>query len=259
MESGNPILFVVLLLLALVVGLIMLAAKGKALEDEKERQAQRQAELQAHDQAKRQALDRADQQRHHYYRSPEDIQRQEMLAEVAEFWKRHEQEWDRNHPRRPATTREERLSNIPSDAARTVATAGVTAEVRKTPPKGPLDQANSRPVISTWVDAEKFVARWLRKQGHTGVSLSVGGADGGIDVESRTTVAQVKFQSQPVGRPAVQAIYGVAMGRTKKAYFFSKSGYTAPAIEWAAGKVDLYEYRPDGRCWCVRPKSRDWF
>lgn len=58
------------------------------------------------------------------------------------------------------------------------------------------------------------------------------GTDQGIDVESRTAVGQVKlWTSRKVGHPDLQMLQGASRGR--RMLFFSYSGYSQPAYEWA--------------------------
>ena len=59
------------------------------------------------------------------------------------------------------------------------------------------------------------------------------GPDSGIDVSSNLAVAQVKMEGVPTGRPAVQRLLGVSVGEKKQGIFFSLSGYTAGANQWA--------------------------
>lgn len=59
------------------------------------------------------------------------------------------------------------------------------------------------------------------------------GPDGGIDVLASDAIAQVKAHMQPIGRPDVQNLYGVATAQGKTPLFFSLSGYTAAAAAWA--------------------------
>ncbi|OZE78244.1 hypothetical protein CH305_17040 [Rhodococcus sp. 15-649-2-2] len=68
------------------------------------------------------------------------------------------------------------------------------------------------------------------------------GADGGIDVDSSTAVAQVKQTRAQVGRPDVQRLYGVACSLNNVALFFSANGYSLDARAWADRYgVELHE------------------
>lgn len=81
--------------------------------------------------------------------------------------------------------------------------------------------------------AEQYAAEVLAALGFDGARVTPPGADGGIDVTSETCIAQVKMEALATGRPAVQALYGVAAVEGKAAVFFSLAGYTARAMEWA--------------------------
>ncbi len=80
--------------------------------------------------------------------------------------------------------------------------------------------------------AEELAAGWLRSNGFDAVTTNPG-ADGGVDVVAPGVVAQVKYWNTPVGRPEVQKLNGVASQRGDLAIFFSRSGYTRQAIEFA--------------------------
>ncbi|MCK0441227.1 restriction endonuclease [Gordonia alkaliphila] len=72
--------------------------------------------------------------------------------------------------------------------------------------------------------------------------------DGGLDVVATQGVAQVKWQSAKVGRPAVQNLVGAAHNRGGARLFFSGSGYSPQALKYAeqAG-VELYSFDLSGR------------
>jgi hypothetical protein len=57
---------------------------------------------------------------------------------------------------------------------------------------------------------------------------------GGVDVRATGVVAQVKWQSTPVGRPPIQQLFGVATVEGALPIFFSFSGFTPPAVQWAS-------------------------
>lgn len=79
-----------------------------------------------------------------------------------------------------------------------------------------------------------MAAVWVRWLGHPEASRTVGGADGGIDVEAPGALAQVKFYaSSPIGRPDIQRLFGADEGEGRDLFFFSSSGYTRQAIECA--------------------------
>jgi hypothetical protein len=82
-------------------------------------------------------------------------------------------------------------------------------------------------------DAEQVAAEWMRHLGFDDARCTAAGTDGGVDVRSRGAVAQVKAQLTPVGRPELQALYGVARSEGRRPLFFSLMSYTAAALAWA--------------------------
>lgn len=82
-------------------------------------------------------------------------------------------------------------------------------------------------------EAEEIACHWLRYFGFDDVQLTPEGNDGGVDIEGKQVVAQVKAEMKPVGRPYLQALYGIASLDSKQAIFFALSGFTPHAIEWA--------------------------
>ena len=82
-------------------------------------------------------------------------------------------------------------------------------------------------------DAEQVAAEWMRHFGFDDARCTAPGTDGGVDVRSREAVAQVKAQLTPVGRPELQALYGVARSEGRRPLFFSLMSYTAAALAWA--------------------------
>ncbi|HUP15327.1 MAG TPA: restriction endonuclease [Acidimicrobiia bacterium] len=81
-------------------------------------------------------------------------------------------------------------------------------------------------------DAELFVAEWMHWLGWAGASATAPTSDGGVDVASSGAVAQVKYGSARVGRPALQALFGAAQALGKRALFFSAGGFSPQAITW---------------------------
>ena len=67
--------------------------------------------------------------------------------------------------------------------------------------------------ITSWQEAERNAARWMRHWGFGDARLTSSGADGGVDVRARAAVAQVKFEASQVGRPALQRLYGARGAR----------------------------------------------
>src|SRR5205814_6276880 len=82
-------------------------------------------------------------------------------------------------------------------------------------------------------DAEEVAAEWMHRLGFGDARCRGGGTDGGVDVRSQGAVAQVKAQLTPVGRPELQALYGVARSEGRRPLFFSLMSYTAAALGWA--------------------------
>jgi len=82
-------------------------------------------------------------------------------------------------------------------------------------------------------DAEQVAAEWMRHLGFHDARCAGAGTDGGVDVRSGEAVAQVKAQLTPVGRPELQALYGVARSEGRRPLFFSLMSYTAAALAWA--------------------------
>ncbi len=73
----------------------------------------------------------------------------------------------------------------------------------------------------------------MRHLGFGDARCTGAGTDGGVDVRSHEAVAQVKAQLTPVGRPELQALYGVARSEGRRPLFFSLMSYTAAALTWA--------------------------
>lgn len=84
-------------------------------------------------------------------------------------------------------------------------------------------------------DAEHLCGGIMRDAlGYTDAAVTMRSGDGGLDVVSKGAVAQVKYQSAPVGRPAIQNLAGAAMTSPgKERLFFSFSRYTQGAIAYA--------------------------
>ena len=93
-------------------------------------------------------------------------------------------------------------------------------------------------------DAEQVAAEWMRHFGFEDARCTAAGTDGGVDVRSREAVAQVKAQLTPVGRPELQALYGVARSEGRRPLFFSLMSYTAAAMAWA-DEVQMALFRFD--------------
>lgn len=102
--------------------------------------------------------------------------------------------------------------------------------------------------IRTWQDAEIFAVSILRAWGYRDAALTTGGADGGIDIRGTHVVGQVKHRSAPTGRPDIQRLYGARGVGTQDLVFFSRSGYSPAAIDYAqVHDVALFSYDDSGR------------
>lgn len=104
----------------------------------------------------------------------------------------------------------------------------------------------------THQQAELAMASAMRKMGFTDARATPGGPDGGIDVLASRAIAQVKMHKSQVGRPDLQRLYG-ARGRDQRRsmLFFSLSGYSSHADEYAAGNgIALFTFDATG---AVRP------
>jgi hypothetical protein len=116
-----------------------------------------------------------------------------------------------------------------------------------------------------WKSAEAYAVRDLRARGFTDARLTGNGTDGGIDVRSSRAVAQVKHWSRPVGLQEVQRLYGAAVAERRSPYFYSRTGYTRPAIEFARqNNINLITYGSHVRTPSVNqvrrtPPPKGWF
>ena len=129
-----------------------------------------------------------------------------------------------------------------------------TEALRRTHLAEPRRRTEYELVISTFQQAEENAARWMRDAGFNDAMVTPGGPDGGVDVVSIRAIAQVKFETRPVGRPPLQRLYGVATAEGKKPLFFSNSGYTRQASAWA-DTVGIATFTYD-RHGAVQPESR---
>lgn len=95
----------------------------------------------------------------------------------------------------------------------------------------------------------------MRELGYADAQVTVGGADGGIDVHSSAALAQVKWRGGMVGRPELQALFG-ARGTdfSKQLLFFAASDYSQHAVGYADhSQIALFVYDPIG---ILAPKNR---
>ena len=101
--------------------------------------------------------------------------------------------------------------------------------------------------ISSWQAAEAFAATYLKAGGHSDARTTVSGADGGVDVMGARVLAQVKYHRTPVGRPDLQRLFGARGGGVEELYFFSLSGYSPQAIQYAKQHgIGLLSYTAQG-------------
>jgi hypothetical protein len=99
------------------------------------------------------------------------------------------------------------------------------------------------------------MADWLRNF-FVDVRRGPSGADAGVDIEGPTVAAQVKFHRNRVGRPDVQRLHGAAEGRS--AMFFSWSGYSKHAEEWADDNgIALFTYDLAGNVQSANDAAED--
>ena len=110
----------------------------------------------------------------------------------------------------------------------------------------------------TWRDYEKAAVAFLVSLGYSGVGAAAAGADGGVDVwVTGTLVGQVKAQQTKVGSPPLQQLYGIACKENVQGLFFSKSGYSKPAIQWANSvEMPLFNVSYRGDHFEVEPVNR---
>jgi Restriction endonuclease len=113
-------------------------------------------------------------------------------------------------------------------------------------------------IIDTPRKAEEIAAAWLRRFGYRDALVTPVGADDGVDAGSFGAVAQVKWTQRPITAPDVRDLAGTgAPGQAR--YFFSKSGYTKPALRWAKDfehPVRLFILGDDGNLLACNYRAR---
>jgi hypothetical protein len=141
----------------------------------------------------------------------------------------------------------------------------------RSPTRGPV----GRFPINTWFDAEIMAKYVMRDLGYDDAFLSRRGADGGIDIRSSRALVQVKRWASKPGEPAMRDLIG-ARGdevkdemwllskltrnhdRRKELWFFSESGYSRRALEYANRySIRLFTYDADGEITPVNGIARD--
>lgn len=106
-------------------------------------------------------------------------------------------------------------------------------------------------------EAELRAADNLKRWGFSDAVATTGGTDGGIDVRSKRALAQVKWKGGATGRPDCQRLVGARGNGTEQLFFFSASGYSAQAIEYADQVgMALFTYDPVGAVEAVNPAAR---
>jgi hypothetical protein len=115
-------------------------------------------------------------------------------------------------------------------------------------PQSPRDSmrpadATPGPPATDWRQAEQLAVWHLRQLGYHDARATPAGADAGADVLATGAVAQVKHWAQPVGQPPLRDLFGVAQATGARPLFYSYSGYTPQALQWAsATKTALFTY-----------------
>lgn len=94
--------------------------------------------------------------------------------------------------------------------------------------------------------AEQLVCDWMRHLGASEAKVTSFRADGGIDVEAKKFIAQVKLYAGNVGRPEIQQLAGVAAVDGRQPLFFTSSDYTPEARNFAElSDVALFTMSPE--------------
>ncbi|MHB8457479.1 MAG: restriction endonuclease [Acidimicrobiales bacterium] len=102
-------------------------------------------------------------------------------------------------------------------------------------------------LIRSYRDAEKVAAAWMRWLGWGDAQVTALGPDGGVDVIATRAVAQVKAHVNPIGRPEIQKLYGVAQHQGRTPLFFASAGFTRDAQDWANDvKMALFRFDLSG-------------
>ncbi|GIG20225.1 hypothetical protein Cch01nite_09490 [Cellulomonas chitinilytica] len=99
--------------------------------------------------------------------------------------------------------------------------------------------------------AEELAAVYLRWAGFLDATRTPTGADAGLDVDSRETLAQVKFKVGTTGRPDLQRLFGAAAHAPERQLcFFSLAQYSDGAKSYAMQHgIALFGYDRAGRVW----------
>lgn len=91
--------------------------------------------------------------------------------------------------------------------------------------------------------AEQLVAQWMRHLGEVRAEATHFQSDGGIDVAGEWFIAQVKHFNASVGVAPIREIAGVSNIDRRRPLFFTSTGYSVGAIEFAnKSGVALFVY-----------------
>ena len=104
-----------------------------------------------------------------------------------------------------------------------------------------FDFPKENPMELSFAEAEVLCQRWMKFLGIKDARITQQSSDGGIDVDSMYFAAQVKHQSDKVGREPIQRLNG-AMRDGQIGMFFSLNGYRSTAIEFAM--TEILHYSP---------------
>lgn len=108
---------------------------------------------------------------------------------------------------------------------------------RGTPPPPP------QPFGVSHEGAEALVALWMQHLGAVDAAVTPFSGDGGIDVESKDYIAQVKNYSGTVGVAEIRELAGVALVDGRKPLFFTSGTYAQGAVEFAdRASIPLFVY-----------------
>ena len=117
-----------------------------------------------------------------------------------------------------------------------------------------------RPLIPEHRQAEHVAASIMQQLRVKGAHTTPGSRDGGIDVEARRAIAQVKWTSAQVGRADLQRLCGAdrgAKGRNRRLVFFAKTGYSPEAIRYAdEAKIFLFTFTLKGKVEARNERAR---
>jgi tetratricopeptide (TPR) repeat protein len=118
-------------------------------------------------------------------------------------------------------------------------TSKSSTENRKTPPHMRL--------IKTPRDAELNARDWMIYLGFDDARATAVGADNGIDVTSSRAIGQVKMQGVKSSINNIKNLHSTSISLSKRALFFSLSGYTQPGIDFANSvQIALFEFDYQG-------------